>query len=68
GEYNIRNAGNQRDARPLDERCACSVCRTFTRAYLCHLFRAEELLGPRLLSHHNVALLLAVMAEARAAI
>lgn len=68
GEYNIRNAGNQCDSRPLDERCGCSVCRAFTRAYLCHLFRAEELLGPRLLSHHNVALLLAVMAEARAAI
>jgi queuine tRNA-ribosyltransferase len=68
GEYNIRNAGFARDERPLDPHCSCLVCATFTRAYLSHLFRSEELLGPRLLSYHNLAALEGVMADARAAI
>jgi queuine tRNA-ribosyltransferase len=44
------------------------VCRTFSRAYVSHLFRAGELLGPRLLSYHNLAALAALMADARTAI
>ena len=68
GDLNIRNAVFARDLRPLDERCACSVCATFTRAYLSHLFRAEEMLGPRLLSYHNLAVLIDLLAEARGAI
>jgi queuine tRNA-ribosyltransferase len=68
GEFNIRNAGYTRDERPIDPDCGCVVCRTFTRAYLSHLFRAEELLGPRLLSYHNLAALAALTADARAAI
>jgi queuine tRNA-ribosyltransferase len=68
GEYNIRNAGYTRDERPIDPDCSCAVCRTFTRAYISHLFRAQELLGPRLLSYHNLAALAALMDEARAAI
>ena len=68
GEFNIRNAGYARDERPVDPDCACAVCRTFTRAYLSHLFRAEELLGPRLLSYHNLAALASLMEDARAAI
>jgi queuine tRNA-ribosyltransferase len=68
GEYNIRKAIYARDERPVDPDCRCHVCRTFTRAYLSHLFRAEELLGPRLLSYHNLAALAALMADARAAI
>ncbi len=68
GDLNIRNAGFATDQGPLDARCACSVCATFTRAYLSHLFRAEEMLGPRLLSYHNLALLLDVVREARDAI
>jgi queuine tRNA-ribosyltransferase len=68
GDLNIRNAAFARDPRPLDERCRCSVCATFSRGYLSHLFRAEEMLGPRLLSYHNLAVLLDLMAEARAAI
>jgi queuine tRNA-ribosyltransferase len=68
GDLNIRNAEFARDARPLDEACGCETCRTFTRAYLSHLFRADEMLGPRLLSYHNLAVLLDVMREARAAI
>ncbi len=68
GDLNIRNAVFARDQRPIDETCACSVCATFTRSYLSHLFRANEMLGPRLLSYHNLALLLDLMREAREAI
>jgi queuine tRNA-ribosyltransferase len=68
GEYNIRNAAYVRDDGPVDPQCACMVCTTFTRAYLAHLFRSEELLGPRLLSYHNLAALASLMADARTAI
>ncbi len=68
GEFNIRNAAFVRDFRPLDERCRCAVCATFTRAYISHLFRADEMLGPRLLSYHNLAVLLDLVTDARSAI
>jgi queuine tRNA-ribosyltransferase len=68
GELAIRNAEFVRDPRPVDPTCTCSVCATFSRAYLAHLFRAKEMLGPRLLSLHNLALLAQLTAEARAAI
>ena len=68
GEYNIRNAQYVRDERPVDPDCPCMVCATFTRAYLTHLFRSEELLGPRLLSYHNLAALALLMADARESI
>jgi queuine tRNA-ribosyltransferase len=68
GDLNIRNALYARDARPLDETCACSVCATYTRAYISHLFRAEEMLGPRLVSLHNLAVLAQLMHDARIAI
>ncbi len=68
GEFAIRNAAFVRDFSPIDAQCGCEVCRTFTRAYLAHLFRANEMLGPRLLSYHNVALLIALLRDAAAAI
>ncbi len=68
GDLNLRNAAFRQDFRPLDEGCGCAVCRTFSRAYLAHLFRADEMLGPRLLSYHNLAVLIELVAEARAAI
>jgi queuine tRNA-ribosyltransferase len=68
GELNLFNAGFVRDTTPLDARCDCEVCTTHTRAYLAHLFRSKEMLGPRLLSYHNVYLLGALMREAREAI
>ncbi len=67
-DLNLKNAVFARDQQPVDETCGCSVCATFTRAYLSHLFRAGEMLGPRLLSYHNLALLLDVVSEARSAI
>ncbi len=68
GEFNIRNAAYARDERPIDPACPCNVCATFSRAYLSHLFRTAESLGPRLLSYHNLAALATLMADARAAI
>ena len=56
------------DPRPLDETCDCSTCTRFSRAYLRHLFVADEILGLRLLSLHNVHFLVALMRRARAAI
>ena len=67
-DLNLRNARFVRDYTPLDPQCDCEVCTNFTRAYLAHLVRSEELLGMRLLSYHNVYLLNALMREARAAI
>ncbi|MEO6834295.1 MAG: tRNA guanosine(34) transglycosylase Tgt [Candidatus Tumulicola sp.] len=66
--FNIFNAAYVADFSPVDPRCDCYVCRTFTRAYLAHLFRSKEMLGPRLLSYHNVYLLNDLLREARDAI
>ncbi len=68
GPVSIRNAGFREDARPLDESCDCETCTTFSRGYLRHLFMAEELLGLRLLSLHNVRFLIRLAAEMRAVI
>jgi queuine tRNA-ribosyltransferase len=68
GDFNLRNARYARDPEPLDAACGCAVCATHSRAYLSHLFRAEELLGPHLLSYHNVFVLAELMRDARAAI
>ncbi len=68
GELNVFNATYTTDFAPLDARCDCSTCTTYSRAYLAHLFRSKEMLGPRLLSYHNVYFLNALMAQARQAI
>ncbi len=68
GPVNIRNATYREDSRPLDATCDCETCTTFSRGYLRHLFVAEELLGLRLLSLHNVRYLIRLADEMRAAI
>ncbi len=68
GTVNIRNAVHRADPGPLDASCDCETCRTYSRGYLRHLFAAEELLGLRLLSLHNVRFLVRLAAEARAQI
>lgn len=68
GRVNVENARFAEDDQPLDPECGCAVCATWSRAYLRHLFKSGEMLGPRLLSHHNVAFLTDLVAEARAAI
>jgi queuine tRNA-ribosyltransferase len=54
GVLNLRNARHADDPRPLDPACACPACARHSRAYLHHLIRAEEMLGPMLLTWHNV--------------
>ncbi|MBV8067602.1 MAG: tRNA guanosine(34) transglycosylase Tgt [Candidatus Eremiobacteraeota bacterium] len=68
GELNIFNAAFVNDQTPLDAACDCSTCTGYSRAYLAHCFRSKEMLGPRLLSYHNVYFLNAMMRDARAAI
>lgn len=68
GRVNVRNAKLRTEAAPLDEQCGCGTCRRFSRAYIRHLFMAEEALGLRLLSLHNVHFLVALMRQARQAI
>jgi queuine tRNA-ribosyltransferase len=65
GPLNIRNARYRTDPAPLDETCDCETCDSFSRGYLRHLFAAEELLGLRLLSLHNVRFLIALTEQAR---
>ena len=68
GRLNIKNARWATDTRPLDEACACAVCRRHARAYLRHLYTAGEMLGAVLLSHHNLAFFLDTMRRVRQAI
>src|SRR5947209_8282608 len=68
GPLRLRNTCHKRDQAPLESGCACPTCRQFSRAYIHHLFLAEEMLGPILLSLHNLAYYNRLLAEARAAI
>ncbi len=68
GRVNMRRAEFRADDRPVVEGCGCACCRRFSRAYVRHLFQADEMLGPRLLSLHNVHFLIALMREARSRI
>ncbi len=68
GALNIRNARHREDPRPLEDGCPCAACRSYARAYLHHLFRAKEMLGPMLLTTHNLTYYQRLMAELRAAI
>jgi queuine tRNA-ribosyltransferase len=68
GIVNIRNARYQRDTGPLDPDCACSTCRRYSRAYLRHLDRCDEILGVRLGTVHNLHFYLELMRRIRAAI
>ncbi len=68
GVFNLRNARFIDDGAPLDEACPCLACTRHTRAYLHHLFRAEEMLGPMLLTAHNLTYYQALMQGARRAI
>jgi queuine tRNA-ribosyltransferase len=65
GRVNLRQARHRDDQRALDPGCNCPVCVTYSRAYLRHLFKADEMLGPRLLSLHNLHFYGALMRKAR---
>jgi queuine tRNA-ribosyltransferase len=64
----LRNARYRDDVKPLDDECACYTCRHFTRAYLHHLQRVNEMLGARLNTLHNLHYYQELMAGLRAAI
>ncbi|WP_396224764.1 tRNA guanosine(34) transglycosylase Tgt [Gemmatimonas sp.] len=68
GRKNIKNAQWRLDPAPLEDGCTCAACTRFSKAYIRHLFVAEEILGLRLLSLHNVHFLVALMRDARAAV
>jgi queuine tRNA-ribosyltransferase len=68
GRMNMRNAKFTRDHTPLDHSCSCYTCTNFTRAYLRHLVKQDEMLGGILLSIHNLHYLLDLMRQAREAV
>jgi queuine tRNA-ribosyltransferase len=68
GDLRIRNARYRSDERPIDESCSCTACRGFSRAYLHHLDRCGEMLGPMLASIHNLHYYLNLMRELREAL
>jgi queuine tRNA-ribosyltransferase len=68
GPINIKNARHVEDNRPIDEACSCPACSRFSRAYLHHLFKADEVQGLMLLSWHNIQYYQDLMADMRAAI
>jgi queuine tRNA-ribosyltransferase len=68
GRLVIKNACYAEDPRPLDDGCDCYVCRNYTRGYIRHLFKSQEILGARLTTYHNLYFLIKMMKDAREAI
>jgi len=68
GQLRLRNACHKRDSGPIESDCACPTCKQFSRAYLHHLFLADEMLGPTLVSLHNLAFYNRLMTDMRQAI
>ena len=68
GVLNIKNARHQDDPRPLDEQCGCPACRGYSRAYLHHVFRSQEIISSMLLTWHNLHYYQDIMAGMREAI
>jgi queuine tRNA-ribosyltransferase len=68
GTLNLKNAGFAMEKSPIEEGCACPACREFSRGYIRHLVKAEEILGLRLITLHNLHFYLDLMRQARAAL
>lgn len=68
GKINLMNAKFELDARPIDEGCQCPACKNYTRAYIRHLVKANEILASRLITTHNLHFLLNLMKQVREAI
>lgn len=68
GTLNLKNAAYRTDLRPIEESCSCSTCRSFTRSYIRHLIKAEEILGLRLITIHNLHFYLNLMTQMRTAL
>ena len=68
GRMNMKNKKYEKDFSPIEEECQCYTCKNFTRAYIRHLYKAEELLAFRLVTIHNLFFLLQFMRDMRASI
>ncbi|MBM1814514.1 tRNA guanosine(34) transglycosylase Tgt [Pseudosulfitobacter pseudonitzschiae] len=68
GVLNIKNARHQDDPRPIDDACTCPACTNYSRAYLHHVFRSQEMISSMLLTWHNLHYFQQIMGEMRAAI
>lgn len=68
GVINIKNARHQDDPRPLDDGCTCPSCRNYSRAYLHHVFKAQEMISSMLLTWHNLHYFQELMTDMRSAI
>ena len=65
GTLNLKNAEFARDKNPIEQDCACAACQEYTRGYIRHLIKAEEILGLRLVTLHNLHFYLELMGRAR---
>ena len=68
GRINIKDGEYEKDFTPIDSSCDCMTCKRYSRAYLRHLYRSDEILGKRLMSIHNLRFLIRVVEGARQAI
>jgi queuine tRNA-ribosyltransferase len=68
GRFNLSNGAYRRDFSPIDGECACYTCQNYSRAYINHLFRAKEILGPTLATIHNVHFMVNLVEQMRLAI
>jgi queuine tRNA-ribosyltransferase len=68
GRVNVVNGAYREDFSPLDPACSCPVCKNHTRAYLCHLFRAGEMVAPRLVTLHNLSYMIGLLRTIRTSI
>ncbi len=68
GDLKLRNARYKDDTRPVDPSCSCHTCENFSRSYLHHLHRSNEITGARLNTYHNLHFYLQIMKEIREAI
>lgn len=68
GKINIKNAGYQKDFSPIDENCDCLACKRYSRAFINHLFRSQELLAGRLMTLHNIKFMIKLMSVIRESI
>jgi queuine tRNA-ribosyltransferase len=66
--FNIKNATFSEDTGPIDPTCRCVACRNYSRAYINHLFKVGEMLGPQLASIHNLTHYLSLMSKIRGSI
>lgn len=68
GRLNVPNAAYKEDFSPIDPECSCVVCKNYSRSYLCHLFRAGEMVAPRLVTLHNLSYMIGLLRLIRTSI